>query len=202
MTDTTQPPEPTVYTIAQSADGSLNSYSLGCTFNGQRMNYAACQHRQTLLDKGDVKVPADWGGCRTAARAGNCVALDLRKEEVLAGKAIYFEPRSWLRAQAEKARRWVNPWEQTQNTPKAARPAPAPAPKPATDVFDGLGSNSYADAINAMARPGTNPPPPAPALRPVAPPNPPAAPARALPGESPLQMARRLAAERASLINP
>jgi len=170
MTD--EPIEP----ISASADGKRNAYCLSCKVVQQKMNYAACLHRQRVIAaRGDV--PRDWQQCDTPA----CMARVMRFEEETAGKAIYFAPRGTLATAAATAGRWV-----MDAVKKAVAPAPA-APRAKKDLFDGLGAaGSMADAINAMSEGDKRATSPAPIPLTALP--------KAQPGESPLQMARRLAA--------
>lgn len=185
--------------LSYSADGKRNSFTLACTPTGQSMNYAACIWRQNVLAKPNVNTPPDWSVCRQARNEGRCTALLMREEEELAGKSIYFRCRSALSAASAAAREWIMPKGAATSVPieRARRPSSAPSavtarPASMLDAMAGMGDLS--DAVSAAARAETlkrlaPAPAPAPAHR---------APAlvAALPGESPLQMARRLHAER------
>lgn len=149
------------------------------------MNYAACLWRQNVLAAPDIKTPEDWAPCAKACRDGQCAAVTMRQEEVLAGKSIYFMARDIVRRAADSVRQWVMP---TGYGTKDSKPIPKAKPK-ATSALDAMGdAGDLASAITlaateAASKPivATEPAKPIPA---------------ALPGESPLQMARRLAAER------
>lgn len=172
----------TIEPITASADGTRNMFTLKCVPLEQSMNYAACLWRQGVLSSPNTKTPADWAPCGTACRAGTCTALNMRQEEVLAGKAIYFQDRNVFRKVIDAAKQWIMPSFGTTT------PATKPKPAPKKDMLDAIGSaGSFADAISVAAK--------TPASVPVA---------RVIPmmvaqtGESPLQMARRMAAERAA----
>lgn len=175
--------------IAYSADGKRNSYTLSCTPTGQSMNYAACIWRQKVLDNPKTVTPPDWNTCKEARDAGRCIALQMRQEEELAGKSIYFRCRKALSEASIAAREWIMPGSTTRGgAPR--RPAPAPAAKPKT-MLDAMGSmGDLGDAISAAAATPASPPPAVRAPIPIMP--------VAQSGESPLQMARRIAAERAA----
>lgn len=170
--------------LADSADGRRNSFTLACTPTGQSMNYAACLWRQGVLANPKTITPPDWDACKQARKEGRCTALAMRQEEELTGKSIYFRCRGALNAAAQAARDWIMP-PKTSRT--AAAPPPAPIrPKTMLDAMAGAGD--FTDAIAAAAK---EPAVTAPKL--------PRAPAPvSIAGETPLQMARRLHAERQS----
>jgi hypothetical protein len=123
----------------------------------------------------------------------------MRKEEVLAGKAIYFEDRNLIRRITAAAVRWILPnFVDHHDTPKVKKPMPsgiekresAPRPSKGDAMLDAIGSaGSLSDAITVAARSETVKPPVSAAPRPAI---------TAQAGESPLQMARRMAAERSA----
>lgn len=175
--------------LASSADGKLNAYTLTCAPLGQSMNYAACLWRQNVLATPNVKTPADWSGCDQARLNKTCTALLMRSEEVLAGKSIYFRARGIVRQLSDAAREWFRPGAAGTKAPPTRPITMVPTPKPAKSMLDAMGSaGDLADAISAAAKTPASPPP-APVIAPAP---------VALEGESPLQMARRLAAERSA----
>lgn len=208
--------EPKFQPISVSADGRRNSYSRRCDVLGQVMNYAACLWRQEVLSKPDIRTPADWAPCSDAARCGRCHAVEMRKEEVLKGYAIYLndrEEKQPRQAIGSSGRSWVMPElerkDHTVRSAPASQPRPAPVARPApsarpASVIEAMGSASgYADALNAMTTTTTTVAPPEPKVTTASPlPSPPkvqpAAPLLSkidmLPGESPLAYARRLRA--------
>lgn len=201
-----------VHSINLSADGTRNSYSLSCAPTGQRMSYAACLWRQGVLAGKDIKTPADWEACRQAKNACTCTALNMRQEELLKGHSIYFRDR--VRAPVQSpVRKWSeSPWNAALVKGGAVKPAAVPARKPSekpSDMFDSMDKlGTYSDAINANVEPVqpvvTTPVVTTPVE--VAPPQPTPSPRltgviSAMPGESPLQMARRLAAAKSALAN-
>ncbi len=190
----------TIEPITASADGKRNSYTLSCAPTGQGMNYAACLWRQGVLATPNVKTPADWAACDQARRSGTCTALEMRREEELAGKAIYFQDRNMVQRITAAAVRWILPTFRDKPADRARTPMPSGIEKRPESVkprgagmsmLDAMGSmGSLADAVTVAAKTAPSMPP---APRPV----PVQVTAVALPGESPLQMARRIAAERA-----
>ncbi len=202
LVDNDGPLEPLTY----SADGKRNSFTLACTPTGQSMNYAACIWRQNVLANPKTITPPDWNVCKEARNEGRCTALIMRKEEELAGKSIYFRCRKALSAASIAAREWIMPkgaatsMPHAGSAPAARRSAapPALAVKPKT-MLDAMGSmGDLADALSAAAATPAVTPAAAVAAAPTAPPPPRAPIPTALAGESPLQMARRLHAERQS----
>lgn len=200
-----------VMPVSAAADGKLNSYCMRCEAQGQSMQYAACQWRQGVLSKADIRTPADWAPCHEAARSGTCVAVHMRREEDTAGQAIFF--RKSLRENDPvvemQPRKWVDTWAAgTKGVPRATTAPVTPVPRHA-DAVDAMADvGGYSEAITAMvatgAHVGAAPEPVAVGTHVGAPPEPVtlphiAAPApTALPGESPLAMARRIAAARAA----
>lgn len=181
--------ETEVFGIDASTDGRRNSYTLSCAAIGQSMNYAACLWRQNVLSGKDIRTPADWAPCDAAGRAGNCKAMLMREEELIAGKSIYFRSRESVMKGLQTVRQWVMPTF-GRKAPSATH---APAPKPAGGhLLDAVGTApTYADAVERLAREAGAAPAPTPAPARVIP----IASMVALPGESPLAMARRLRAQ-------
>ena len=185
--------EKTFESASASADGTRNSFTLFCEFTSQSMNYAACLWRQGVLAKPDIKTPADWAPCTQARNCNRCTALEMRSEETLQNKAIYFVDRAAKLAP-------VSTWGVRTKPIYSSSPAPA-APVKRTEpkrsaapvsMIDAMGSvGDFAAAISIPETPIAAPPPrPAPIKVQAAPIM------MSQSGESPLQMARRMAAER------
>lgn len=190
-------PEAPIVPFAFAADGKLNSFTVSCVPMEQTMNYAACLWRQAVLQTPNVKTPADWAGCDKARRSGTCLAVQMRQEEELAGRSIYFRARGFIERIGSAAREWMA--EAGSFQPSVRRlPASVPhvatvsfsRPKAPTAMLDAMGSiGDLSHAITAAAKTASAEP----SL------SAPAAPVPALlAGESPLQMARRIHAERAA----
>lgn len=196
MSDLTTDQSATIEPITSSADGTRNSYSLFCAARGQSMNYAACLWRQGVLSKPDVKTPEDWNSCRTAACSGNCAANNMREEELLAGKSIYFRARLEARRMANNFGAAVRQWVMPAATSEKPARTHAAKPAPAKSMLDAMGSaGTFADAVTEAAKTATEAPitmtKATPAVVPIVVAN---------TGESPLAMARRIAAERSATI--
>lgn len=185
-------PDAIIHPVATSADGLRNSFSSRCAVTEQVMNYAACQWRQRVIGaQPSVNTPADWAPCIQAAKSNRCQANTMLQEEQLAGKAIFFVERFNVRTAANAARRWGEKAVSTlKNLPASIKTAPVAKP---ADILDSMGdTGDYADAITAAVAE-------TPAAAPVAVVVPKLTPTPmpvALPGESPLAMARRLHAEK------
>jgi len=166
--------------IEKSASGKENGFTFSCQAQGCYMQFASCIARLGALDAPGVRVPEDWKACAQHRRANQCQAHKMREEELLAGRSIYFSPRGAISRLVDKAREWVNPWS------KPKTPA-----KPKGDGVDALARVEGLDAAVALPKPEHGPmhTHAAPIPKPVA-----AVAIVALPGETPLQMARRLAA--------
>lgn len=211
MTAITMPkaPEPSeLVPLNFSTDGTKNSFCMRCDAQGQTMSYAACLWRQGVISKPDIRTPADWAPCGDAARQGRCVAVAMRAEEEAAERSIYFRKRvNEAHPMVEAKRSWVNTWDKVRTAATSAvttiARAVTPAPKAPEDILDSIGSTSYADALTravAEDRAADTAKPLAAAAAPVAATPAPSvsAPITALPGESPLATARRIAALRAA----
>lgn len=207
--------------ITASVDGTKNMFYMRCSVIGQMMNYAACLWRQGVLTNPKTRVPADWNPCGEAAKCGRCPAVDMRREEELQGKAIYFRGRSTeltVKQQAVKFHeRDYGPVSSITSVHSSEatllpRPTYKPVPQPVVAVKRSSGSmldvmgaaTDYAAAINSAVEAKAHVTESAPAK--VTPPEPPkpvikVAVGAALPGESPLAMARRLAAQRAAAVS-
>lgn len=220
--------------ITASADGRMNMYFSQCLVVGQVMNYAACLWRQSVLANPTTKVPADWNACSEAAKCGRCNATEMRREEVLQGRAIYFRGRATGQTVGQEAMaiykaehghsvQSIAPPSTgavflggSRSQPAAPPVIPAAPVKRTSSMLDVMGGEpDYAAAINAavITPVVTKPVPQIVTLAHVGPPavavaaphigqpavvKPLGVAPVALPGESPLAMARRLAAQRQS----
>ena len=168
--------------IDASADGKRNAYHIRCNVVGHCRPYAACLNLCASRKEGRLDVM--YAECSAAIGKKECPALAMRKEEVKAGKAIYFEERklSVIESFVHKARKWV--------VGVTSKPEPSESkPRRKSVVID---SGSYADAINIATsekelKPVTKAVATAPAI--------PSVKIEAKPGESLIEMARRLAAQ-------
>lgn len=191
MTDTQEPQveEKPVLGIEKSASGIENRHIFCCEAQGQHMLYASCIARLGAIDAPNVRVPDDWKSCERHRQHGVCKASVMRQEELLQGKSIYFVSRSELETAAQTMRKFMLP-----PIPLAPKLKSVKAAKTTGVALDAMGDlGSYADAINAVADVPAKPVFKVPDTPVPSRPMP-----VALPGETPLQMARRLAAEKAA----
>lgn len=134
-----------------SADGRRNAFVLHCKPLEQRMNYAACLARVDLIATGTF--PKDLNSCDSQCSLGRCIAKDMRQEEQLQGRAIYFLARTGVREAAEKVIDYAR--ERIANVVAKVTPkrSATPARAAATSLLDTLASTStdYADALTAAA---------------------------------------------------
>lgn len=138
------------------SEGGINAYYLDdCAAVGHRPNYAVCLNKANALKRDGTLHGSE---CETAIRHKTCKALALRKEELKAGRAIYFVHRDKLRAFNEerdaKARPVVSE-RSKQHTPNIVKPAPKKeehfpkfTPKKEEHFLDAK-TGDYADALNA-----------------------------------------------------
>lgn len=164
--------------IDLSADGKRNAYALHCDKTGQRRNYAVCLHLCAERKKGRLSVT--YSDCSASIGKKECPALKMRKQEIEAGHAIYFEERSVVVAGfIEKAKGFVG---EVARTLGGAPKKPAKSPS----IVDSIQSGTYADAINDALKERQESKTVAPAVKRAMPDT------QARPGESLLDMARRL----------
>lgn len=169
------------YPIGDSADGKKNAYYTSCMAiagssphdknqGSQRKPYAACLKIINSQDDADVRRINPE--CMSAISKGRCVAIDMREEELSAGRAIYFLPRT--------------------STSLAHREKPLPQPKPLPQAPKGFSLKNamqidygaaISEAVVNMQTASENLTPKS-TIQIVA-----------LPGESPLATARRIKQE-------
>lgn len=140
----TYPPE-------HSAAG-VNTFTVkGCKVVGHTPGYCVCLNKIKAFERD--RVLTSYPECERAISGKVCPALDMRREEQAAGKALYFIDRALLREEMDKAFAGVSarfaPTKTVAPASKsvAATPAPTPAPKPSFAEEDG-----YAAAINAAIK--------------------------------------------------
>lgn len=185
-------PDAVIEPVSASASGRFNAFSVRCQALGFTNLYAGCLARLGALDAPGVKVPADWNDCRSTRSAGRCEAARMREEELLKGKAIYFQPRS-VPGEAPKTA-----WVSTPTRHTAAAPSPKAAKVGSISSMGSAGVISYGDLVNAMVREELKSAS-APARSPAAPPaTPSATPIQVRADESPLEAIRRMQRERAA----
>jgi hypothetical protein len=149
----TYPPE-------QSAAG-INTFTVkGCKAVGHTPGYCVCLNKIKAFERD--KALTSYPECERAISSKACPALDMRREEQTAGKALYFIDRTLLREEMDKAfasssARFAPTKTAPASKPVAATPkpvAPTPAPKSSFAEEDG-----YAAAINAAIKEAAQPAP-------------------------------------------
>ena len=146
-TETTLP----IFGSEHSATGNNAYYLNSCVHTQHRPAYCACLNKIAERKKGRLE---SFPECSAAIGRKDCPALAMKKEEELAGKAIYFISRTQLRAEmqaaaeargqvfarmAEQGRDW------TPSKSKRSKTTTAPV-KPSAPAYSGV---DYAAAINA-----------------------------------------------------
>lgn len=190
MDQTTAVIEAPAHMPAVSADGKRNAYYLDCKPLEQKRAYAACLHVVSLQRAGEL--PSLYSACETAIRQGQCRAIGMREQEELQGKAIYFVERANMgitSGAAESMRKFFGSLKRMVGI----EPAAAPAKKPKS-LVDRIEAPDFATALTDMVKEsvgerGKEAVHPLPAT-PIAVPK-----LDILPGETPLQAARRRNAE-------
>lgn len=133
----------TKYTLDDSASGK-NAYYVNCKVQSQSVAYCACLNRQKIINT--EAYPADWSPCKDAARHKECKALEMRHEEMIAGHAMFFKPRSVIQSIASVASAAVDYFRPMATT------APAKKSDALSIIASGVGTSTYADAITAAAK--------------------------------------------------
>jgi hypothetical protein len=138
------------------SEGGINAYYLDdCAVVGHRPNYAVCLNKANALKRDGTLHGSE---CETAIRCKTCKALALRKEELEAGRAIYFVHRDKLQEFNEGRDAKVRPVvseRSKQHASNIAKPAPKKeehlaksTPKKEEHFLD-VKTGDYADALNA-----------------------------------------------------
>lgn len=169
--------------IELSADGKRNAFVHHCAILNQRRSYAVCLHLCGERKKGRLDVT--YSDCSTQIGKKLCPALKMRKQEVEAGHALFFEERKVVTPGVfDKAKELVSSAVSIVSGKKAD------APQKPKSAIDGFGQGSYAQAItNAVAAEPKKKEEPKAAAE--APPK-----IEQRSGESLLEMARRLMSEK------
>lgn len=134
----------------RSATGDNAHYLPACQHTQHRPAYCACLHKIEQRKKGRLE---SYPECSAAIGRKDCPALAMKKEEELAGKAIYFVSRAQLQAEMQAAAEarghvFARMAEQGKDwaPSKTKRSKTAPATKPSAPAYAGV---DYAAAINA-----------------------------------------------------
>lgn len=161
-----------------SEDGKRNAYNHHCEVVGHMRSYAVCLHLCKSRKEG--RLSAIYADCSVAIGKKRCPALSMHAEEKEAGRALYFIER--IRIAAESA---INEAIKFVSGSTTSKPAPVRfTPLHKSPVTERISTGTYADAINAAMKTEAPAAPVVPLVK-----------VEALPGESPLEMARRLLAQ-------
>jgi hypothetical protein len=142
----TYPPE-------QSAAG-INTFTVkGCKVVGHTPGYCVCLNKIKAYERD--KALTSYPECERAISSKVCPALDMRREEQAAGKALYFIDRTLLREEMDKtfaaSSASFRPSKAVPVTPSKPTPA-APKPKADTSPMSAPEEDGYAAAINAAIK--------------------------------------------------
>lgn len=214
--------EEIIYPVDMSKAGK-NAYYHHCNQRGQSVSFAVCLHTIAAIDENRVKED-QFIDCQVACKNGLCEARRMRRQELDAGHALFYKERTNINpanTRSEKeaqekalcassgkydltsasfARGWNQVGSSTRSSESAPakpvrKPVAAPAPKP-VEKPSGYVEQDFSKLVNTIAseKPIEKP---AVLVEPVTPDPKPAAPQTAdkpMPGETPLQFARRRAA--------
>lgn len=202
-----------IYTSADSKSG-MNAHLHWCDYTDQRRYFGTCAHLIDAFNKGELGEGSVHGDCSHAMQRGNCPGLAMRAEELKAGKAIYFIPRTGNpdkpgKPKDEAAGRY-NPrsagyqagWNRVSATsgaertqaPVSSTPAPKKPAKPAGPAIQNMDIGAVVTEL-AKQESSVQKDTSAPTEKKAA--HKPEVKAERLPGESMLEMAKRLRAARA-----
>lgn len=176
--------------IAASACGKRNAFVLNCPRVGHQRHYAVCLN---LIDKRKQgRLDVEYATCSAAIGNKACPALGMRKQEKEAGHALFFKER--VRAMGDslmaKAQEVVGDIIGQRKQPKKV------AHNNKSTLTDKIENKGYAEVINKVnaakvEAKATNKPVVV-AVQEPAKPKPVATPIEPLPGESLLEMAKRM----------
>jgi hypothetical protein len=150
----------------QQSGAGTNTYTIMCSVVGWRPGYCVCLAKIGAYER-DHHLKS-YPDCERGIRNKDCPALELRREEVTAGKALYYVDRQLLREEMDRrfdamqnsyapARARSKPVSpaisaapvSTSPAKPKDKPVPTPVRQPVVPQFDDGG---YAAAINAAIR--------------------------------------------------
>lgn len=158
-----------------SADGRRNAYYIHCEVAGQYRPYAACLN--LCNERKGGRLEPIYADCSVAIGKKRCPALTMRANEKEAGKALYFveRVREVTTDVIDRVQQFVSGSTHSTKAPLEFNTSNKSPVKKSIDT------GTYADAINAAMKTETPAAPVVPTVK-----------VEALPGETPLEMARRL----------
>lgn len=193
-----------VYPITAS-EGGNNAHYHFCAIRGASQNYAVCLHILKAREEDRIKKD-EFVDCQRACLRNDCDAMTMREAERAAGHALYYTPRivrnpmngtrtteeaqrdalkvrshNYDMSNASYARGWAMAGGD-KPLPSAGKPSVKPIAKPAAKKKSGYIEEGFADVVNAIS-----------ADKPITPAKPATEALKPLPGETPLQFAKRRA---------
>ena len=109
------------YAVEASGWGK-NSFYHSCDHVGHSKNFSVCRNIMMLHAKGKTPI-AGYEPCFAAVEKGKCPAIKMHKEEIDAGRALYYHPRLHVKKSQPntKSIRDYTPETSSQSTEDAAR---------------------------------------------------------------------------------
>ncbi len=145
-----------IYPLEKSMSGTNAFYIADCDVVGHTAAYCACLKR--VADRQNGRLSELYASCGVAIDRKSCRAAKLRKEEIAAGKALYYISRAKLQAHeaSENAafaasissRKIATPSMPTSVPYTSSRHSSYKPSKPASVVTPSLEQNGFAAAIN------------------------------------------------------
>lgn len=146
------------YPPSKSAGGTNTFTVKHCKAVGFTPGYCVCLNKIAAFERD--KGLASYAECEKAISTKSCVAMGMRDEEQIAGRALYYVDRALVREEMDKAFAAAAPKFKTSTPPKVSKPQPqpssvsvaarVPAAKPeTTSLIPDTPDNDYAAAINA-----------------------------------------------------
>lgn len=208
MTQSADQPELIEVHPVDASMSGMNSHYMFCDVRGQQVSYAVCRHTLRLIQEERLN-NTTCVECQRAHVHDECIAKKMYAEELAAGHALYFKPRSRAITHGETVKRedssqvrstgkydMTNPsfargWAMAGGERKPVAPAAEtkrrPAPPKPEKPKSGFVEQDMAAIVNVIAAEQ-----PKPAEKPAAPS--PASSIKPMPGETPIEFARRRAA--------
>lgn len=138
--------------------GGINTFTVkNCKVVGHTPGYCVCLNKIKAFERD--RALTSYPECERAISGKSCPALDMRREEQEAGKALYFIDRALLREEMDKAFAGVSARFAPTKTAPTLKPEPIkPTTTTAKKVSDHLTTmptpeiDGYAAAINAAIK--------------------------------------------------
>ena len=150
-----------IYPLEKSLSGTNAYYIHDCAAAGHTAGYCACLKK--IMDHGNGRLSEIYANCGNAMDKNSCKASKMRKEEIAAGRALFYISRAKLQAQTAAENEAILANMRSREPAKSSwgkaplthvPPSANPQPKPSFDH----GGGDYAAAINAAIQEETNKP--------------------------------------------